>query len=267
MNYKELRETIVRYYKLNQIEADKYLTELDSIRFDGVTDFDWINLVFPYKFVNEVRQLKIQSKRLPSGIVEVSCDGKLKVCYPSIYTQEQCESAYRLLLIEQHVDSPHRYTKAPVGTSVIDVGCSEGIFGLMYCDSSNDLYCWDESIWMHALFETLDGRNVTFFNEFINNDTQINIQLKKPLGCVKIDTEGSEIEVLSKLRPLIVKDKPQLQIACYHYQTEADEVYRYLRNILGYKKVFSRDKYMTYPQDPIQYPPYFRNSILFTERE
>jgi hypothetical protein len=155
--------------------------------------------------------------------------------------EHEIQSYYNSLLIEQDIDSPHRYEykdfKVNEGGTVLDVGAAEGIFSLSVVDRASRLYIIeaDES-WLPALEATFAPwrDKVTIINKYIANyqaaatcdlDSYFRETLETPANFIKVDVEAGEMPLLNGAQGLLAA-QPNMKIAIctYHRQKDAEEI-------------------------------------------
>lgn len=264
MNALELKETILRYYKLHPELSGPYKKELDQL----ADAEDWYDVVFPYNWSKyDPNDLKFNIEHSDEVTVITSIKSpRWSLAFPKSYSDDDCKLAMHLLMLEQHEGSPHRYIEAPKDKAILDFGCSEGMYSNMYGDLSNDVYLFDEEYWMSAAVWNTHSSNIYFIPGLVTRDTQLNLELKQPIGMIKVDVEGMESDILTACKDLIVKYHPVIQLATYHYHDEFTNLIKDLVN-LGYKveDMESPKGFMIFPNDQNQYSPYFRKGLLIAK--
>lgn len=261
-----LRDRILRFADI--CEPNYPEEEIEFIR--NCDDLNWYNTVFPYPWVNTFINMELPIEGRSENLVGVRIPAlDTIVQFPSSYTDEEARMAMRLLLIEQYKESPHKYRRVKQNTTVIDIGSSEGWFGMLYCHSNNIIHMYDEEIWMKPSIKNLEEGNVVFHSELFTKDTDIDWMLDisdlKPLSTIKIDVEGAGIEVLERLGPVLKVKYPQIQAAVYHYPEEFNRTASLLKS-LGYNKFYTNPGFIFY--DAVEpRAPYWRRAMLFAEKE
>lgn len=182
-------------------------------------------------------------------------------------------AAYKALLNEQDVDSPHLYLrnedKKKKYCCVVDAGASEGIFSLDIINHCDKLYIVEcDSSWNEALYATFRPyrSNVVFCNKFLSDKMESGavsldelLKEEKKVDLVKMDIEGAEPSALMGGKIVLAQNEQcRLLVCVYHYQNEEKNVDSILNN---YKKDY-RDSYVIFPHDQNQQIPYFRNGVI-----
>lgn len=100
-------------------------------------------------------------------------------------SKEMAEEYYKTLLIEQHINSPHRYLtdnfNLKKGSCLIDCGGAEGIFTLENIDKIEKAYIFEcDSDWLEALNFTFEDykEKVQIIGKYVSDkDSQFEIKL------------------------------------------------------------------------------------------
>lgn len=258
MNYLELKFMVLKYFELHPDEAKEFKSELEYLR---IAEYFPEVIFCNGSAVLACRNTDYVLDTLPDGLKEVTI-GNIKVYFPKEYSLDAAASASMLLVSEQSIESAHRYNRVPKNTAVFDVGASEGFFGRLYCDESNEIFSFDEMMWMDANLKTLSGFDAYFIPGLVKKDSRFDFEFHKPLGCIKIDVEGTELDIIDCFEGLIREFHPMIQVAVYHYKEEADYVVARLKE-LGYNnfgQVAAGKKMLYMNQD--QRPPFFRYGVI-----
>ena len=177
-----------------------------------------------------------------------------------------------------------KYYKIKPNDVVIDIGAYHGWFTLLNYNYNSRFYAFDiDPVNYKILNKNLFNkfRNISFFNKGVWNQTgvsklygdrvgsmgsHINFKNKrkskdvecqvvtledivkenniKKIDFIKIDVEGSEIEIIESSLDLLKKYKPNLSIATYHVR-DNQKTYLKIEELLkkvGYAKVFTENK-------------------------
>lgn len=264
-NALNLRKTILEYYADKEISDIKIKKAVEYLRVNQ-TDFytkrimSDSNLKVKYGFDNE--------RKLPY----VMHYGK-KLYFKRDMSIKSMIAAYKALLNEQNVDSPHLYLRAEDKTKkyccVVDAGASEGIFSLDIIDYCDKLYIVEcDSSWNEALRATFSPYRfkVIFCNKYLGDKMNSEVisldellKEEKKVDLIKMDIEGAEPSALMGGESVLAQnDQCRLLVCVYHYQNEEKDVDSILNN---YKKDY-RDSYVIFPHDYDQQIPYFRNGVI-----
>lgn len=192
--------------------------------------------MFNYDFVEKYKKLSI----------DVKFDSRCKMYYVSHYdkrlyfaksldSEEKVREYYRCLLIEQDLESPHKYLDSDFninpGDVVVDVGAAEGNFSLEIIDKVSKLYLIEsETEWIEALRETFKKyqEKVVIIQKFITSVNagkygSLDHIISEPINFIKMDIEGNEWDALSGAKNLFEKSK-KLKCAICSYHSNYDEV-------------------------------------------
>ncbi len=192
--------------------------------------------------------------------------------------KKRIQRALNQLLIEQDINSPHRYLtnkfNVDKNTIVADIGCAEANFSLEIIDKVKHIYLfetnnvWDESL--KATFEKYKHK-VTIVNKMFSNiDSEKSVDggkfLKdKGINFLKIDVDGYEDEVMASIDE-ILKNSSKMKILLCTYHSDND-FKKYSRILKGYKYKVSNSKgYMIFYWDKRLSYPFLRRGVLRAEK-
>lgn len=193
-------------------------------------------------------------------------------------------------MAEQDDASPHKYFtesfKPEADDVFVDIGSAEGLEVVNLLGTPKKMYLFEgDSSYKKPLELTFADEmksgyvNLTFKFAGMKKDKDYVCidEIVKPSKniCIKMDVEGSEIDVLNCAENLITKSEHvKLAIACYHYKESADELLQYLTK-RGYKCSFT-DGFVIFNYDPLLYEnffadiksqrPYFRKGVIRAEK-
>lgn len=269
-----VKKTIFNYY--NQLPENSVSEEekiaLKYIRKNKLS-------VFPYPF-----QIKYNRKD-----IKVYTDDALNLKYilfdeKRLYFRRKSSIKeiirnYNYLLIEQDINSPHRYLtdefKPGSDEIFVDVGAAEGNLTLLVIEKVSKAYLFEtDEDWIEALRATFAPwkDKVEIINKFVSNkDDEKHISLdqffrdKEQVDFVKIDAEGAEAEILAGCGTILSSGR-QLKIAicCYHKPYDAVEFNEFFRT-RGFSVSFS-DGFMIFNEPGSFSPPYLRRGVLRAEK-
>lgn len=211
----------------------------------GITNYPFSSSLLykslsPEVFINEENKLKY-----------IKHNGK-DLYFPSFFSNDNICSLYRDLVIEQDVNSPHRYVNSYGqlrGKILLDVGAAEGIFALDTIDFTEKVYLFEcEDFWIDALRATFAPwkDKVQVVNKYVsdkNSDFCITLDsfLKDKMEAsyfLKMDIEGAELSALRGVHSLSKNVQIAMAICTYHRQTDEEDIECLLRN-LGYSTYFT----------------------------
>jgi hypothetical protein len=239
--------------------------------------------VVEYIFNNEFSMIPYNfTKKYNSGAVKVFDDKKSKMKYviynekklyfPRFAREEEIRALYNWLLIEQDVESPHKY-EAPgffvnSGDIAADIGASEGLFSLSVIDRVKLLYIFEcEKSWNNALKKTFEPwkDKVKIINKYVGdknnkNCTTLDSFFKdKEINYIKADIEGAEIPMLLGAKDILQRENIKFSICAYHRQDDAETLHKiFTQN--NYFSEYSKG-YMLVLNDAIK-PPYLRHGLI-----
>lgn len=153
--------------------------------------------------------------------------------FPSSFSLEIAVRTYIQLLIEQDKRSPHRYLNDCLELMdmdvFVDVGCAEAIMALEFAQKAKKIVLFEsKNEWIEALKNTFAPyRDKTIIlssfagKSIEKNITTLDHELKSfmELSCrimIKMDVEGSELDVLEGADKLIHYDNSIWLCATYH---------------------------------------------------
>lgn len=262
MNHLELRDNVLRYYALHPDQASDIIK--DKLEFIRRTD-SWYDIVFLYdtnKYLNTKYRVSYED-----DLVRITAP-KFNVSLVLGHRDSSVNGLIRmlvLLLIEQDSESPHHYESPKDGVSVFDFGCSEGIYGNLYCNDTNEYWGFDDKYWLPIMMKNVNTGLVNFREGFVTADTDLSdIKLTLPLGMIKIDVEESACDILTACKNFITQHHPTIQVACYHYHDQYKEIVNILKDDFNYEDIILRGP-MLFPQDQNQYYPYFRYGLVIAK--
>ena len=192
--------------------------------------------MFNYDFVDKYEEIEIDAYYDPEcRMYYVYHEGK-KLFFPkSIDSKKRAEVYYRSLLIEQDLQSPHRYLDMDFninqGNVVVDIGTAEGNFSLEIIDKVSKLYLIEsEDEWIEALKETFKEyqEKVVIIPKFITSINAgkyatLDYLIDEPVDFIKMDIEGNEWDALLGAERLIRVSK-NVKCAICSYHSNYDEV-------------------------------------------
>ncbi|GAA6325836.1 hypothetical protein F350042L8_29340 [Fusobacterium ulcerans] len=265
----KLKNEIVEYYKETaDIEIKEILSYLKKEK-NEIT-------VFNYEDMQEsINNIEINVKYDESKeLFYTYHQGKKMYFSRKFKLGERVKEYYKSLLLEQHIDSPHRYItenfKLDGVKCLVDAGGAEGIFSLENLDKAEKIYIFEcDEEWIEALEATFEEykEKVKIIKKFVsdkNNENEITLDefqnnIKEKIDFIKMDIEGAEILVLKGSKN-IFKENADLKIIACVYHKSNDE--KDIREILKDFKVEVTDRYMLFLCDKDLSTPYFRRGIL-----
>jgi hypothetical protein len=269
-NYMEDKQkrNIIKFLKNNNENQDQEKVEiLNYLKHNG-------KKVFPYHFIEKYHQEDIAVYTDSNNSMKYLIHCNKRMYFPMDWNVEKIQKYYNGLLIEQDIESPHRYEYGNFcvenGDVVADIGAAEGIFSLSIIEKARKIYLFEcDEAWTNALKQTFEPYNdkVVLVNKFIsdtndNNCTTIdNFFPNEEINFLKADVEGSEVKLLMGAKLLLSMSK-NLKIAICAYHKNNDEYI--LNSILienGFHTAFSKG-YMIFTDDKELAPPYLRRGLI-----
>lgn len=198
-------------------------------------------MAFPYPFVFKYKNLRVarhidESLQLPYVIHS----GK-RLYFPKSYisaNKKILEDYYRNLVIEQDIDSPHRYVKnynRLKGKVLLDIGAAEAMFSLDTIEQVSHVYMFEcDDKWIEALNATFAPwkDKVTIVRKYVSDkNDEDNVTLdcffenkdKKNL-FLKMDIEGYEQTALRGASNLLKMQDMDFSVCIYHKKDDAVEI-------------------------------------------
>jgi Methyltransferase FkbM domain len=233
--------------------------------------------IFPYKFPEKYNPTDIIIKKdVEKDLLYTLWEGK-KLYYKNGSQIKKAQIYFNSLLLEQDIESPHRYLTSDFdlnhGDIIVDVGAAEGNFSLSVIDKVKFVYLFEvEKDWIRALEATfepwkdkvqivqkyvsdIDNEDCVKLDTFFDKDQIVNF--------IKADVEGAEAQVINGASETVASQKDLLVAVCtYHRQADAEDLDKLLKT-KGFTNHFS-EKYMIfhYGNQNVVESPYLRKAIL-----
>ena len=264
----KIKKEILTYYSKHPIGNNEINKAIQYLSNHKITPF-------PYSFIEKYKCLDVKVFTDKDNCrYYVMHNGKRLYCTQSV-TYKGAQLWYNGLLMEQDIESPHRYLTGQFNVNqndiVVDVGCAEGILSLDIIDKVKKVYLFEyEDEWIEALKLTFEPwkEKVEIIKKYVsdnNNDNNMMLDSffegkeEKPT-FIKIDVEGAEIEVLTGMNQLLNStDHLKLVICTYHKNEHFQQIATFVEN-MGMTYTPS-EKYMLYYKTRIT-PPYFRKGLI-----
>jgi hypothetical protein len=201
-------------------------------------------------------------------------DGK-KLFFPGDWSDFKVQYTYRSLLLEQGVNSPHRYETGDFcvldGDIIADCGAAEGIWALSSVEKAKKVYLFEcDERWMNILKKTFEPwkEKVEIVNKFVSDkSSENNVTLDDFFGeggvdFIKADIEGAEISMLRGAEKILSARKNlKLSLCTYHRQNDAGDLDVILKEH-GFLTSFSHGyMLMIYGDEPLE-APYLRRGMI-----
>jgi predicted RNA methylase len=169
-------------------------------------------------------------------------------------SEQDIVSLYRSLIIEQDIESPHRYVKSYKeleGKTLLDIGAAEGIFALDTIDYVKKVYLFEcEREWIEPLQLTFNPwkDKVEIVEKYVSeNNSEKCVTLdtfmkekEKDNIHIKMDIEGAEQSALKGAKKLLSNNKPISFSVCTYHKAEDAKVISSFFESLGYTYEFTK---------------------------
>lgn len=269
---KNLRKKIIAFYST---KSSITLEETEILNFLQLNPIQ----IFPYDFTKKYRFKEVDIYYDKSKDLKyINFNGK-RLYFKRGMKDNAIKNLYRGLLIDQDVDSPHRYLdesfKMNKSDIVVDAGAAEGNFSLMIVDSVKKIFLFEsDPEWIEPLNATFEPwkQKVEIIQKRVSNETnEANITLDdfyelRKFTFIKADIEGDELKLLEGLKKTLESETClKLAICTYHKQ----EDFMKFSNVLK-KKHFhlsSPKGYMIFYHYKNIEPPFLRKGILRAEKK
>ncbi len=157
--------------------------------------------------------------------------------FPSSFSLKTAVRTYIQLLVEQDKRSPHKYLSDSLKLDdvdvFVDVGCAEAIMALEFARKAKQIVLFEnENKWIEALEKTFApyrektviisssaGKTITTLDNKLNGFIKLNYRI-----MIKMDVEGSELDVLGGADKLIHYDNSIWLCATYHKWNDYENI-------------------------------------------
>jgi hypothetical protein len=198
--------------------------------------------------------------------------------FPRHWSAGQVRNYYNGLLIEQDLDSPHRYEDSKIhvnyGDVVADIGAAEGIFSLTNIEKASKIYLFEcDPQWIDVLKITFKpwGEKITIICKYISEHSEgtyyisfddfISDQIDGNINFIKADIEGGEIAFLNGAKKTLASiNTLQLVLCSYHHKNDATDIKKILCEN-GFSTEFSK-RHMIFIHDVELNKPYLRKGVI-----
>ena len=230
--------------------------------------------IFPYEFVKKYKPVNIQVYTDSDCEMKYVLHENKCLYFKQNWTENQIKEYYNSLLVEQDIDSPHRYEyenfKVNEDDIVIDVGAAEGIFSLSVVERAKKIYLFEtDKSWVPVLKKTFEpwSNKVVIVNKYVSNvntDNEVCLDdyfSDRAITFLKADIEGAEILLLQGAQKILSNHKPLKIVVCtYHRQNDAEVIDNLLKKH-GFYTEFSKG-YMIFKFDNYLTEPYLRRGLI-----
>jgi hypothetical protein len=229
--------------------------------------------IFPYSYTGKYNSKKVfvylDAEKEMRYILQ---DGK-RLYFKKGWSEEQVQTSYNGLLIEQDCLSPHRYETdefhVSEGDVVIDAGVAEGNFALSVIEKVKKIYLFEvDETWIEALNVTFAPwkDKVIIVNKYVSDNNKGNcITLDAFLGnekidFIKADIEGAERQLFNG-GVILLKQTPMKVVLCTYHRHDDAEMLNQMLIEKGFHTEFSKG-YMIFIYDNKLNVPYLRRGLI-----
>jgi hypothetical protein len=230
--------------------------------------------IFPYKFTKKYNKRNINVFYDNTCSMHYVLHDNKKLYFRRDWDKAYIQECYNGLLLEQDINSPHRYEfgdfQVKSGDIVVDIGAAEGNFALSVIEKVKKIYLFEvEKEWIEVLNKTFLPwkEKVCIINKFVTSYSDENCDkldgffLDTKIDFLKIDIEGAEIDALLGAKEILSqKTDIKIAICTYHKQSHAQEIKKICENS-GFSTKFSCG-YMIFYHDILLAPPYLRRGLI-----
>lgn len=208
---------------------------------------------YPYDYMLQYKRKSVQIQYDTVLNLPFILHNNKRLFFPTGYSEEKLTKIYLDLLIEQDINSAHRYVKdysELAGKTLLDVGSAEGLFSLDTIEYVDRVFLFEcESQWIAPLKATFapwnekvtivksyvsdhSGRNIITIDGFLKDKRIENL-------FIKMDIEGAERPALAGAMTTLQKGKNiDLVICTYHSKNDPEIISNFVSN-LGYTFAFT----------------------------
>jgi hypothetical protein len=275
-NYLYKRNQIKRYF----LDLDKSKQDEELVRIIEHFEDGFPVSVFPYSFPYKYDAGDIEVYHDKSCKMKYVLHNSKKMYFPKTWNDDAISGYYTGLLIEQDINSPHRY-ETPLfcvkdGDGIADIGAAEGIWALTYAEKAARIYLFEcDEQWINALEKTFEPwkEKVVMINKYISNVTDENkITLDDFFHClsavggeeinfIKADIEGAEIELLEGAKNVLSKQNNLKVLLCAYHRKNDEVRLKELLEEYGFQTEYSNG-YMLCFYAPDLDEPYMRRGLI-----
>lgn len=273
--YEEINHQIMKNYPwlAERIESPLFITKHRLIsRYKNICDPEILNVIeylkkhslqiFNYEFTSKYKKEKYDiqfDKKV--GLYYTFFENKRMYFAKFLDTADKVENYYRQIMMEQDINSPHRYLtdifQVTKNSVVIDAGVAEGNFALSIIDKVKKIYLFEPDLdWIEALNNTFYHYKdkVVIINKYLSNYTDENTVTlddfihEEKIDFIKLDIEGEEFYALEGAKNILnTSSKMKCVVCSYHQENDYIVLSQFFQN-LGFT-VNPSQGYMWFPYD------------------
>jgi len=229
---------------------------------------------FPYDFTKKYDAKKIIVYTDDISKMKYVIHENKRLYFKRNWDEKKIQIYYNSLLLEQDLDSPHRYETTDFFVNdddvVVDAGVAEGNFALSVIEKVKKLYLFEaDEEWIEALKETFAQwkEKVEFINKYVSDNDEGNyISLDTFFGTrkvnfIKADIEGAEMTLLEGCRNILSNSEKLKVVMCTYHKKDDSENIKQLLTTLKFNVEFSKGYMLYFLYDP-PVPPYLRKGLI-----
>jgi len=232
--------------------------------------------MLPYSFQDEYLSIRADVHTDHSNGLKYVFHNGLKLYMKKGWSNKRIRKYYNYLLAEQDIRSPHCYLTPTFDVNqndvVVDAGAAEGIFALNVINKVKQVFLFEpDQDWVEALNATFDNfsEKVIIVNKAlgsINTDNTCTLDsYMKPesdIHFLKIDVEGSELDVLKGAVKLLKHCSPKISVCTYHRHDHETLISEFLKGL--HFGMSPSSGYLIYIYDNNE--PYVRRGLIRAEK-
>ena len=266
--YTEELTKVKRDIFTNKSLLDKYGREIAYLKKEGGLT------IFPYQFWEKYDPYKINVLLDKEAGLRYVIHNHKRLYFPRTWEVKRIRNYYNGLLIEQDIESPHRYFtdkfKVEKGEVFVDVGCAEAMTSLECVDTAGEIYLFEcNEEWKEPLAATFRdySNKVHIVSKYVRNySDEASVILDEVLAesfgknfFIKLDLSGYEWSALSGSPQFLSTQKIKCAGCTYHRQEDENILLTNLQKA-GFKCELSTG-YMLFLFSELKYP-YFRRGLI-----
>ncbi len=287
----DIREQIIRDYSAYGIRVleDSFFKKISIInRYKDSKDSEIREIVeylrqnqldiFCYDYINKYNLDDITVTE-ENGLFYTTLNGRKIYLSRDYDSPEKAKKYFLSLLVEQDMDSPHRYLTDDFNVSensiIVDAGAAEGIFSIGLVNRCRKIYMIEpDANWCEALERTFSGYSdkVEIINKCVSNyydystTTIDDIVHEEQIDFLKMDIEGEEFYALQGGENLLRRSINAKCVVCTYHQEFAYYAIKSLLQEYGFDVEHS-DGYMWYIEHfNSMRPPVLRRGLIRAQK-
>lgn len=234
--------------------------------------------IFPYEFTKKYNSENVIVHTDSETMMKYVWHENKRLYFKKNWHEKEIQNYYNGVLLEQDINSPHRYETANFHIKendiIVDAGAAEGNFALSVVEKAKKIYLFEvDEEWIEALKITFapwkdkveivckyvsdndDGNNITLDTFFKN----------KKIDFIKADVEGAEIDMLKGCQNILsTTEKLKVAICTYHRSNDAEKIDMVLQKS-GFDTEFSKG-YMIFIIDKALGAPFLRRGLIYATK-